>query len=278
MYLRKQLLYILPGALLLGVACKQSQPAPDTISFSRQHQAQAFTLDSTAAEYGVPENLRVVCRADILMPESIYGRDISALQDSIRRMAYGQTNGVSLPQDFFRKAAEEFGYSVTPLELTPQSADSIDNYVSAIVDYDGFVSVEGYVQTFTQAFLSYAVDTDSYAPRAAHGMGSVEYVNYDILNDSIFTLADIFTPEGMTQLPDIIKSTAVRMARFIGQTEIAALPSGNNFTITPDGSIVFVYQPYEVASYAQGVISIPVPAYTVDGILTPYGRKIFLNE
>ena len=42
------------------------------------------------------------------------------------------------------------------------------------------------------------------------------------------------------------------MEASIGSTDITEIPCGGNFYLTPDGEIVFSYQPYEVASYAQG--------------------------
>lgn len=263
---------------LAAVSCSRTGDTGGAIGFTDQRTAAAFTLDSSATEYGTEHNLRVACRANLLMPVKIYGNDINGLQDTIRRMAYGESNGVSVPQDYFKRAAGEFGFAVTPLELTDAASDSLALSASASNDYDGFVSVDGYVQSLTQKVLSYAVATDSYAPRAAHGMYGISYINYDIAGARVFGLDDLFTADGLQSLPGIIRSTADRMTGSLGQTSIETLPAGRDFIVTPSGDIVFVYQPYEVASFAQGIINVPVAAYTVDNLLTDYGRQLLLSE
>lgn len=260
------------------VSCNRSDNNGGSICFDDRREAAAFTLDGSAEEYGTDANLRVACRANLLMPTKVYGNDVNGLQDTIRRMAFGSTDGVSLPQDYFRKSAGEFGFALTPLELTEAATDSLAASAAAGNDYDGFVSVEGYVQSLTQKILSYAVSTDSYAPHAAHGMYGISYVNYDIEGARVFGLSDIFTPEGLQALPGVIRTTAERMTGSIGSTTIETLPADNNFTVEPDGDVVFVYQPYEVASFAQGIINVPVPAYTVDSLLTDYGKQLLLSE
>ncbi|MDE6158420.1 MAG: RsiV family protein [Muribaculaceae bacterium] len=61
-----------------------------------------------------------------------------------------------------------------------------------------------------------------------------------------------------------------------GTTDINALPGDDNFYLTPDGNIIFAYQPYEVASYAQGEIQIPIPAYMISQYLTPEAQELLL--
>lgn len=268
-------------ALMLLAAAGCSRPAErsrDSVEFATESAVQAYTLDNSAADYGLDSDLRVACRSSLLLPQAIYDNDISQLQDTIRAVAYGKGDGISLPQDFFRTAAEEFGFSVTPLELTPQITDSIAAGIAAAGAFDGFVNVDGYAVTLTQRILSYAVASESYAPRAAHGIYETRYLNYDIAGNRVFGLADIFTGEGLTRLPAIISRKASLMAPVVGSTTIEALPSDNNFTVNAEGNITFIYQPYEVASYAQGIIAVPVQTYTVDSLLTDYGRNLLLSE
>ena len=91
-------------------------------------------------------------------------------------------------------------------------------------------------------------------------MYTTYYVNYDMAAGSIVSLDDLFTPEGKASLVESIRSQAKEMRDVIGPTDITGLPSKDNFFLTNDNSIVFSYQPYEVASYAQGEIQIPIPA------------------
>lgn len=268
------------GALVLAAmaSCTSTTETTDSISFTGEVYTAAYTLDNSASAYETPNNLRVDCRSKLLMPQKIYGQDIADLQDTIRRMAYGEKNGVSMPQDYFKSATEEIGFSVTPLELTQAASDSLARNESGFGGYDGFVNVDGYVESLTDKVLTYAVSTSNYPPRAAHGMYGISYVNYDVQKGRVFGLDDIFTPEGIQALPAIISAKAERMTGSLGQTSIESLPTDGNFMVTPEGDVTFVYQPYEVASFAQGIINVPIGAYTVDNYLTAYGKQLLLSE
>ena len=65
------------------------------------------------------------------------------------------------------------------------------------------------------------------------------------------------------------------MADKIVTTTITDLPCDNNFYISSEGEIVFSYQPYEVASYAQGIIDIPFYPYELVSYMTPYAINFF---
>ena len=76
----------------------------------------------------------------------------------------------------------------------------------------------------------------------------------------------------------MLRQRATQLAPAIGPTDIQSLPSMGNFYISLDDALVFVYQPYEVASYAQGSIAISFYPYQLTELLTPLGLKIFHLE
>lgn len=268
-------------ALSLGLgscSAPKEEADPNTISFNHERAAAAFSMDSSAVEFGLDSDFTVGCRLDLLMPTHIYGHDLTALTDTIHSIALGQSKLDVSIKEFFSQSASQFGCSVTPIELSSQMADSMEMYTNAVAKFDGFIETKSYVQTLTPYFMSYAVNTNEYAPRAAHGMGTCYYVNYDVNENKIITLDSIFTTTGLEQLPTIVRHKARQMERLLGTTDIQSLPSRNNFYLTADGDIVFAYQVYEVASYVQGQIDVPVEGYVVDSILTQYGKKLLLNE
>lgn len=92
------------------------------------------------------------------------------------------------------------------------------------------------------------------------------------------SLSAIFLPvKGLEKLPSLLRQTATSMRGSIGQTDLTALPADDNFCVNGDGEIVFVYQPYEIASYAQGIIRIPGGAYILSDYFTPYGNKLLMG-
>lgn len=274
---------LLAIGILAAAAAGCTQKDDTTISFERLSVEQAYRLKDSAADYDVSSDLSFGCKADVLLPENIFGKSATTLRDSILTLAFGHdeedgTITINLkdsPRDIAISSLREFeGQLGFALADTVIPADSLSSgFVSR---FDGFAQVDGYIQTLTPDILSYGVTSSCYMPRAAHGMYSIFYLNYYIDRDEIVTLDKLFTPEGLAELPAIIRRTAQVMQPMIGTTDVTALPSRNNFYISSDYQLVFCYQPYEVASYAQGEIRIPVEAYLVGQYLTPTGEQILL--
>ncbi len=128
----------------------------------------------------------------------------------------------------------------------------------------------------SQTFLSYAVETDFYYPRSAHGSSNTKYINYDIESGRIIELDDIFVHEKMNdELVDKIRERAKAMEALAGPISIEGLPANGNFYVTNSGDIVFAYQPYEAASYAQGVIDVRFQPYELTDMMSKEGRQLF---
>ena len=239
------------------------------MSFRRLSAKQYYTLANTAKDYDSDKDLLLEAGCDLLMPESVYGKDISALRDSITRVAFDTvcaTPAKSM-EAFMAGSAGLLGFDGSA------KATSAGKDVTA----DGNVMVTGSVLNLDAGMMSYLVGKYYYAPRAAHGMSVSLYVNYDAEGNKVFTVADLFTPEGLAKLPELIKKEAASLLPLTGPTEVTALPAGGNFYISQRKEIVFAYQPYEIASYAQGQIDIPMEPYVLSEYLTPYGKKLLLT-
>lgn len=254
--------------ILFGiVACSESSNVNNNnvTSFNTIKHQQTFALQGSAKDYSTDSDILFSCEADILMPEIIYGFDIDTLKNTILKTAFdtiATTGSSQLIEDVFRAAASEFGY--VPVDtIVPENV------------YDGCMIVEGDIAAMTPAILSYSVTVSKYAPRAAHGMYESFFINYDLKNGKIFNLSEIVTPDGLAALPATLRKTARSMRDYVGPTDLTALPADGNFYIDLRNNLVFVYQPYEIASYAQGLIEIPVPAYQISDDLTPYGKSLF---
>ena len=164
------------------------------------------------------------------------------------------------------------------MPLTIADADSLAEVTESLNNYDGSVEVRGNIASLCHDYVSYAILHSSYMPRAAHGMYGTEYLVFSIQADKILSISDLFTPEGLEALPQILRRKARSMAGYIGATDIQSLPAGGNFYINNPGNLIFSYQPYEIASYAQGQIDIEIEPYVVSDYLTALGKKILLNE
>lgn len=266
------------AAALALAACNSTGVSNDhTLSFSRLQDEQSYRLVGSASDHDSEDDISYGCQVDMLMPEVLYGKPVDVLRDSIMNIAFGSTGSdtKAIIASAMRSAAAEIGYEVTDTILP-------DSVVAAVPDflcrYDGYTSVEGDVETLTPRVLSYAVTASNYTYGAAHGMYGTRYVNYDLKAGRVVTLADIFTAEGLEALPGLIRDAATAMESTIGSTDISTLPADGNFYITAAQEIVFAYQPYEVASYAQGEIQIPMAAYMLSQYLTDEGNDLLLNK
>lgn len=259
------LLMLTAGVAISFAACHPSEKQ-NMIDFEQFKAEGTYRLVGSAKVFDTDKDLTYQCKAAMVLPSAIENEDIRQLRDSIMSTAF-DTTGTDIAAvaygAFARNAADNSGFEVTDTVVP----DSI---------YDGIYDVDGTVVHLSTRLLSYGVTVSTYSPHAAHGMYSTFYINYDIEKGKIFTLSDILTPGAMAELPGILREKAASMRGTIGDTEIETVSSDANFYIDNTGNIVFVFQPYEIASYAQGIIELPIPAYILDNSLTPYGKEILL--
>lgn len=249
----------------------------NTISFGIERHNGLYSLIGSAKDYNEDEDLTMQFRSELMLPLSLGGNDVSTLRDSILVMAYGTSgeNTDSIVEAYFTRCAKEVGYEVVRDTVSAAAADSVFQPTDLP---DGSFSVRGAIVALTPSCVSVSVTKAAYYPRNAHGIHSQFFVNYDMEEGKVIRLEDLFTENGLAALTGSIKRKARVMSAMLGPTEISRLPQNGNFYITTDDVLVFVYQPYEVASYAQGEIAIPIEPYAVEKLLSPYGRKILLNE
>lgn len=273
----KSTIAIAAAALALAACTTKESNNGSTLSFSRLQDEQSYRLVGSAADHDSENDISYGCQVDMLMPEVLYGKPVDVLRDTIMNIAFGSSgpDTKAIIASAMHKAAEEIGYEVTDSVL-PDSVIAAEP--EFLCRYDGFTSIEGDVETLTPRLLSYAVTSSNYTYGAAHGMYGTRYVNYDMLTGRVVTLADLFTSEGLEALPGIIRDAATTMESTIGSTDIETLPADGNFYITAAHEIVFAYQPYEVASYAQGEIQIPMAAYMLSQYLTDEGNELLLKR
>lgn len=266
------------AALVAGLfsGCSDKTNKQD-ISFERIAVEKSYRFAGSADECGTRNDLSYGCQVDILMPSDLCGIDCHDLQDTIMQRAFGFFGGnrMSAINDALRNIAAEVGYMPVDTVMPDSVIASSPHFLSR---YDGYTCIQGEIETLTSRLMSYAITNSTYYPGAAHGMYGTMYINYDLTHGRIIRLSDIFTEEGLEILPAEISKKAAQMVAVIGDTDIDSLPADNNFYLTASGDIVFAYQPYEVASYAQGEIQIPLAAYLLSQYLTEEGAEMLLWE
>jgi hypothetical protein len=245
--------------LSLGSCTEKATTEDNTISFETITGSGAFTLVGSGEELEAAADMTYGDSVSLVMPVSIYGKDITALRDSILANAFdsiGEDTRVVIERSI-RRSAEENGYPVKE-----------DTRKLPIFERDGYSVTIGSVIALNSDYLTYCVSSNVYTPGAAHGITTSKYLTYSITDSKILTLSDVFTAEGLKDLPAEIQKQAEENISVIGPTEIEALPIGENFYISASGEIVFVYQPYEVASFAQGEIKVSFYPYELAEFLS----------
>ena len=106
----------------------------------------------------------------------------------------------------------------------------------------------------------------------AHGNSGTTAASYDLRTGRRLRYADIFRPAADRQLPALL-AQAVRPlvglapgAPLDGQLFVKQMPVTHNVFLTA-GGVEFLYQPYEIASYAQGEIRVFLPLRQVRALL-----------
>ena len=155
--------------------------------------------------------------------------------------------------------------------------------VKAVKDEENKLStsdVKVNMQSMTDRLLTYHLGTYSYMAGGAHGIYANNYVTYDLKTEKAVTLNDV-----------IADTTLLRKATFmsIKQTydydkddlfipDNGLLPLPRDFYFQ-DNVLHVVYQVYEIASYAQGMIDAPIYPYMLKPeemkrLFSPYGLEL----
>lgn len=248
-----------------AVSCSGTGSDNMDLTFRTYSGSGCFSLQGSAKTFGQDSDVVYSDSVSLLIPQKFGDENIAELVDSITSIALGET-GVPMEQainNWIQTSAKESGYTPVP---TKRAAEDMAQ---------GFDQVSGFVTALTPELMVYCIREDSYEPGAAHGMTSNRYLNYSITKGKLLTLGSLFTPQGLKQLPGVIAAQAKSDEASLGPTDIADLPANGNFYISADTEIVFAYQPYEVASFAQGQINVSFYPYELVDYMTPEAIAMF---
>ncbi len=138
--------------------------------------------------------------------------------------------------------------------------------------WDGFMKMRSHWNLLNDRIVVYTIEKEEYMG-GAHGMETVEYANYDLLTGGKLTLDDIFTPEGKAALADRICSQILadhnkdnweelgEESCYFARSEIRPT---ENFQLSQE-HITFLYNPYDIACFAQGRTKVVLPLNELDG-------------
>lgn len=261
-----------PGGGLVGLVQGQAvrlrlvAPAAGSLTF-----AVRYLADSLPAYPKDPESPKARFSLQALVPTGGPAAVLSTLQDNMLRDLRGDTLGtLAAPTllTLYQQQRDLFfkGYREDVADVLTTSADERP---SATLNYDEQAAT--YVLYQQGNLLSLGFFSYSYSG-GAHGQNGTLAASYDLRTGRRLRYDDIFKPTAAAQLPALL-GQAVRPLVGLTPSEaldkdllVSEMPVTHNIFLT-GGGVTFIYQPYEIASYAQGEVRVFLPLAAVRSLL-----------
>ena len=243
--------------------------------------------DSTLCQFkNIKVNKMFACRDEVqdtlyfdnnftaFWPESINGKPCTELQQALLR---AMTDSAELNQ--LDLAIECL---LNPTNYTEHDSKSLIP-VKSVKDDENKLStseINVKMESMTDRLLTYHLGTYSYMAGAAHGIYANNYVTYDLKTEKAVALSDVIADTTLlrTAILKSIKQTYEYDKDDLFFPDNGLLPLPRDFFF--DGSVLHVvYQVYEIASYAQGMIDAPIYPYMLKPeemkrLYTPYALEL----
>jgi Protein of unknown function (DUF3298) len=189
-------------------------------------------------------------------PVEMGNYDLRVLQDSLLSAT-------------FRKPAKTIDESMLVEARNPEGNDVFE--VKAVDSIPANVPCMVYIRdvatqllTVNPLYAVYQIKTSVY-DGGAHGISETEYVNYDFRHMCVMTYDNMFRPGSGDELLQAVKDCLMTQYDVSSLAELDAkgifsdqLFLTHNFYISGD-SVVFHYNPYDIAPYSEGAIDVVVP-------------------
>ncbi|MDF7813586.1 DUF3298 and DUF4163 domain-containing protein [Hymenobacter sp. YC55] len=250
---------------------------PGSISFISRY----FT-DSVAAYPNQPKSPHGHTSLHTLIPTNGPESARSALATGILRGLRGDTLDTKAApasvEQFWEQQASAFKkeYQLSVADLVKDRPAEPDTSSSA-PSYDYMLRYEDQAATHVlwnqQNLLSLGFFTYSYTG-GAHGNYGTSAVTFDTRTGRALRFSDIFRPNSDAQLSTLLEQAVRRVLHQPASVKlddflfVKKMPVSHNLYLT-SGGVVFIYTPYEIASYAQGELRLFVPLDQLRPLLKP---------
>ncbi len=207
-------------------------------------------------------------------PVQFGDNDITALQDSLLSLTFGQTG---TPDEVINEyISHPQGYGDKVLDLIEELPADLGSNALVLSNTVSVSSVG-----FCERYIVYKVDNYEYSGGAHPNLYS-HFLNYDIKNNRVLDFNDIFVENSEEALRDLITlhllgnyfaESLEELAEKSGIYTDQIFVSRNVFLI--GDSIIFHYNPYDIAPWSEGIISVKIPVYELRRLLTPEVRELY---
>lgn len=248
-----------------------SKTNEDTIEFETRADSVGYM---TPDYFG--DTVYTASKYSVVWPEKIGQQDFDTLRDSLLALTFGSDKYA----DFDAAAKSYMSAGINELK---QDGDSMISYKQVSYDaaYDAanrnFNTVETTVTLLTPKVLVIQAYNYQYYYGAAHGMNTMRYLNYSLVDHKLLSTRNMFKPGNDKAILDLINASAKEHYPEEGALSPDPISYFDEFQITED-DIVFIYQPYDVAPYSTGVVRVPVSKYDLYRFFTPAGVAAIAKE
>ncbi|MGN1246409.1 MAG: RsiV family protein [Muribaculaceae bacterium] len=275
-------------ALLSASACANTAAKGDATSDSATAQGAInnFIINETfktaSATYrcdgdttfGADVAVYTTRSVSVQWPENFGATDISCLHDSLLSAVFD-----SKPAEIDAAIGE---YLAHPIGFGDYKLSRVDSLPAG--DYDTvrelWQKVRCHTVGFCESYIVYKIEHSEYQG-GAHPSYSANFLNYDIAHNNVLDFNEIFMPGNDEIILDVVKASLCDQYYATSLDELAE-KSGifidqifltHNVYLTDD-SIVFYYNPYDIAPWAVGAVEVEVPRFNLDQYLTPAVREL----
>lgn len=280
----KLFLALMTVVSIMATSCvKSNGKASETSSENIENFEIKETFKTSTASYkflddtifGKDVAVYSIRTASIQWPEKLGDNDLKVLQDSLIANTFNlQSMPIDSAMSKFLSGKPDFleNCRIERSDSVPSASDKCRILAK---------SVNAHSIGFTNHYIVYKIE--EYEDNGgAHPVFANTFLNYNIKRNKVMTFDDFFSRGNEELMLDVLKATLCDMFYARSLTELAERSGiftdqiflSHNIYIS-DSNIVFYYNPYDIAPWAVGSISVVVPEYDLDQFLTPEAREMF---
>ncbi len=252
---------------LAGMAVAVQAQTSDGLLFEQIDMTENYRVDIPEQDRFDDRTYYQMSKVSWQWPVSYKGKTPVNLQRTILENDSAALNDIrEVLRRSMRTSVLNEDYRLIPVKEVPENVGSafMEDQSSLQVEY-----VNQRIAVFRQQNYIYS--------GGAHGNHGVLYICYDLQADKEIVFDDIIGDESGVKnliLKKLMQRYGCESLEMLGERLfLENFEASNNIRMDEDG-LTFVYNPYEIGPYSEGVIEVTVKADEMLPLLTPYGKQI----
>ncbi|MDE5745037.1 MAG: DUF3298 and DUF4163 domain-containing protein [Paramuribaculum sp.] len=236
--------------------------------------SELLSISKTYRGFNGSDSCSLTLSAFIDYPTAIGNADIAPLQAAIKEAVFDKQSDKSIEavMDSFASEVDSYDLNIDPeIAGAPANLDEINAYVTDMTL--NRVAVNSKMVTYSLTDMRYL--------GGAHPMTFTRSFTYAIEQQQVLTLDNMFKPDEMDIVFSAVnQSLASQYGVASGDLQSAGFFQNSvgvpSLFSVINGTIVFHYNPYDVAPYYMGAIDVAVSPVMIEDALTPMAKDLLL--